>query len=295
MEDVAERVLQDDLNFRLEVIDWQGRSAIKKSAKDTTPKTRLDRIKNDIYGMRFFTEMAQVYPNLKLYVPKIYEADDNYYIREYISDQPVVDQHTDVNTAKQRLDELARLLADIDWLQQYGEVRFVGSSNYQKLHNSISKWADENLQDKLIDQSQAEHIKQISSGLGEYIEPRIAHGDMSPYKHAYLKPNGLIALIDFENFTPQAARYFDVAWSYTRLYTFAVSTEIPKAFLASFLSHAEQPPHQIEQLMAVLIQRTLGMQKDVDADLKSKGIDNRHRAKELMNLILQGRLELLHS
>jgi hypothetical protein len=287
-------VLHDEV-FKLEIVDWRGQKAIKKSATERTPKTRAERIKNDVYGMNFFAEMAQKYPSLKLYAPKIYEAGDSYYIREYIEDQPVVEENTKPEEASVRLDKLTELLASIDRIESYGEVRFVGSSNWRNLHKSIGEWADENIQDDLITKDQASRIKEISASLGQYIQPRIAHGDMSPYKHAYLRPDDKVALIDCENFTPQAARYFDVAWSYTRLYSFAVSTEIAKRFLASFLAQAEPAEHQREQLMAVLIQRTLGMQKDADADLKSKGVDFRDRAKELLELVLENKLEVLHS
>jgi hypothetical protein len=295
MVEVRERVLQDDVNFRLEVADWHGMLAIKKSAKQTTPQTRIDRVKNDVYGMNFFAGLAKDNPQLKLYVPKIYASGDTYYVREYISDEPVVEEDTKPAEAAGRLDQLAKLLAGIDRIEPYGEVRFVGSSNYRRLHGSISEWSDENLRDGLISAAQAGRIKQISAGLGEFIRPRIAHGDMSPYKHSYIRPDGLIALIDFENFTPQAARYFDVAWSYTRLYSFAASANIPRQFLASFLSKAQPAKHQVEQLMAVLIQRTVAMQKDADVDLKNKGIDYRPRAKELLEIIMENKLELLHS
>jgi len=288
-------VLQDDTNFLLEKIGWRGRPAIKKSVKPTTPPSRAERLKNDVYGMQFFAELAQKHPQLDLYSPAVYESTDSYYIREYIPDQPVVSEDTGAQDASQNLKQLAKLLADIDRLEPFGQVRFVGSSNYKNLQPSIARWADENLQDKLINPDEAEGFKTISQGLDAYMQPRIAHGDMSPYKHAYLRQDNKIALIDCENFTPQAARYFDVAWSYTRMYSFAVSTDIPKQFLADFLAQAEQPPHQTEQLMAALIQRTLGMQKDAGADRHSKGIDYRPRAKELMALVLQNKLGLLHS
>jgi hypothetical protein len=291
----APEILQDDVNFRLEVIDWNGQKAVKKTAKPTAPKSRVERIKNDIYGMRFFAEMEDKFPHLKLSAPKVYEEGSLHYIREFIEDDPVAQEDAESEQASARLERLAKLLADIDRIEPYGEVKFVGSSNWKNLYKSIERWSDENVADSLITEAQAGRIKEISADLGELIRPRIAHGDMSPYKHAYLRPDNKITFIDCENFTPEAARYFDVAWSYTRLWSFALTTDIPKQFLSAFLAEANQTPNQAEQLMAVLIQRTLGMQKDADADLKNKGVDFRNRAQELMELVLENKLEVLHS
>lgn len=293
MTDVS-TVLQDDENFLVELVEWKGAPAIRKKAKPTTPKTRTDRLKNDVLGMEFFTPLVKNHQNLELYVPKVYESDENSYTREYIETERFLEEASSFDEAKSRLDKFAKLLADIDRVEPGEQVGYVGSSNYRNLEKSIPRWAEENVQDRLIAEEQVARVKQISVGIGKYLEPRIAHGDMSAYKHSYLMPDGRVALIDFENFTSGAARYFDVAWNYTRLYSFATSTNVPKYFLSSFMSQAYKPPHQPEQLMAVIIQRTLGMQKDADGDLKSKGIDYRHRAKELLELVLQNKLELLH-
>ena len=293
MDEVVGRVLQDDENFRVELIDWQGSAAVKKSAKPTAPKTRADRLKNDVLGMRFFTDLTKAY-SLNLYVPRVYESQTDFYVREYIAGEHFLSETASSEEAKPKLDELARLLAKIDRLEPGEQIGYIGSSNYRNLEQSIPRWANENVSDKLITDEEAEKIKRLSAGLGKYLKPRIAHGDVSTYKHSYLMPDGKIAFIDFENFTTGAARYFDVAWCYTRLWSFAVSTDIPRYFLSSFMSQAEKPGHQAEQMMAVLIQRTLGMQKDADVDLQSKDVDYRHRAKELLGLVLQNRLELLH-
>lgn len=243
--------------------------------------------------MRFFAELAKKH-NLNLYVPEIYESDMDSYIREYIESERFLDETASFEEAKPRLDKLAKLLADIDRIEPQKQIGYVGSSNYRNLEESISRWANENIEDKLISTDQAEQVKQISAGVGRYLKPRIAHGDVSAYKHSYLMPGGKIALIDFENFTSNAARYFDFAWSYTRLWSFATSTEIPRYFLSSFISQAESAENRTEQLMAVITQRTLGMQKDADKDRKTKEIDYRDRAKELLELVLQNKLELLH-
>ncbi|MGH7157040.1 MAG: hypothetical protein ACREGG_02950 [Candidatus Saccharimonadales bacterium] len=294
MKSFKELVLQDDENFLVELISWQDKPAIRKTAKFTTPKTRADRLQNDVLGMQFFAGLVHKNPNLDLHIPKVYESTTDFYIREYIDSPQFLEESASLEQAKDKLDKLAALLADIDRIEPSRHIGYFGSSNYKNLEQSIPRWADENLQDKLIMDVQNKRVKQISAGLGEYIQPRIAHGDVSTYKHTYIADDGKIALIDFENFTSAAARYFDMAWTYTRLYSFAKTTEIPRYFLTTFMKKSETTDHKDKQLFAVILQRTLGMQKDADKDLKTKGVDYCSRAHELLDLVLQDRLELLH-
>ncbi|HLG91173.1 MAG TPA: hypothetical protein VI336_03400, partial [Candidatus Saccharimonadales bacterium] len=98
-----------------------------------------------------------------------------------------------------------------------------------------------------------------------------------------------------ENFTPNAARYYDVVRCYVRLYSFESTTDTPKRFLSSFLSYADKVEHREEQLMAIMLQRTLGMQYDAWYDARKGSSDYRNRAKELLELVLKNKLELLHS
>jgi len=288
------RILQDDANFLVELTDWQGQPAIRKTAKTTAPKTRVERMQNDVLGMRFFADLTQKQPGLALHVPAVFDSGPDFYIREFTDDPPVAREDMDLEEAKPRLDKLAELLARLDRLQVEEEVGYKGSSNYQNLALSISRWADENVTDKLISEANSKRVKEISAGLGQYLEPGIAHGDMSAYKHAYLRPDNKITLIDYENFSSRHARYYDTAWCFTRLYSFAKTAAIPKYFLSTFLAMAEPRTHQSEQLMAVLIQRTLGLQKDAISDLENKGVDFRDRAKELLGLVLENKLESLH-
>lgn len=294
MKSFAEQVLQNDENFLVELVSWQGKPAIKKTANTTASKTRADRLQNDVLGMEFFAGLMHENPKLDLHIPEVYESTPNFYIREYIDSPQLLSESATLEQAKDKLDKLARLLADIDRIEPTRHIGYVGSSNYKNLEQSIPRWADENLQDRIITEADNKRAKEIAAGLGQYIQPRIAHGDVSAYKHTYVANDGKIALIDFENFTSAAARYFDVAWTYTRLYSFAKTTEISRYFLTGFINKSEPAGHKGEQLFAVILQRTLGMQKDADKDLQTRGVDYRARAHELLDLVLQNKLELLH-
>jgi hypothetical protein len=145
----------------------------------------------------------------------------------------------------------------------------------------------------MITQAQVDKLNQLLEPMLQYIQPRIAHGDFSPHRHSFLTDQDKIILIDLENFTPAGARYYDVTRSYVRLYSFEPSTDTAKHFLAAFLKYADQIPHQEKQLMAIILQRTLGMQYDAWYDAEHQGIDYKSRAAELLDLVLQNNLELL--
>ncbi|MGH7157047.1 MAG: phosphotransferase [Candidatus Saccharimonadales bacterium] len=294
MKSFKERVLQDDEDFLVELVDFNGLPAVKKSIKPTTAAERAWRLQNEAYGMEFMAGLAQDHPKLQLYIPKLYDIDQTRMLREYIDVGPVISPDMPGEQGLKNLDELARLLAGIDRVKPYGEVKFVGHFDYRNIRKNFLKWTKEPLAEGLITESQVKQTNQILDELDVYLEPRITHGDLSPHAHAYIMPDGKIALIDLENFTPAGARYYDVARTYVRLYSFEKSTDTPKRFLASFLKHAGQTEHRDEKLLAIMLQRTLGMQYDAWYDAR-KGIDYKSRAKELLELVLQGRVELLYS
>jgi len=111
------RILQDDANFLVELTDWQGQPAIRKTAKTTAPKTRVERMQNDVLGMRFFADLTQKQPGLALHVPAVFDSGPDFYIREFTDDPPVAREDMDLEEAKPRLDKLAELLARLDRLQ----------------------------------------------------------------------------------------------------------------------------------------------------------------------------------
>lgn len=286
-------VLQENTDFKVERVDWQGKPAVRKSVQPTISPGRAERLLNEAYGMGFLTDLAQKHPKVNLFIPKLYETGEGYLIREYIDAQPISAPdmpHTEIET---RLDQLADQLAAIDRIEPYGETKFVGHFDYHDIRKNTAKWAAAPLEGGQITQAQVDGINQIIEPLLGYIRPRIAHGDLSPHRHAYLLDDGRIAWVDLENFTPSGARYYDVARVYVRLYSFEPDPETAKKFLTSFLAKADKVERMEEQLTAIIAQRTLGMQFDAWYDDRH-GSDYRTRAKDLLELVLKNKLELLH-
>jgi hypothetical protein len=289
----VEQVLQENTDFKVELIDWRGRRAVRKSVQPTISPGRAERLQNEAYGMSFLTELAKNQPQVNLFIPELYEITDQYLIREYIEAQPISDPKMPLDEIEARLDKLAGQLAAMDRIEPYGETRFVGHFDYRDIRKNTAKWAAAPLEGGQITQAQVDGINKIIEPLTQFIRPRISHGDLSPHRHAYLLKDGRIAWVDLENFTPSGARYYDVARVYVRLYSFEPSAGTAKKFLTSFLNKADKVEYMGEQLMAIIAQRTLGMQFDAWYDDRH-GDDYRTRAKELLELVLQNKLELLH-
>lgn len=284
---IEKKILQDDEDFLVEVIDWRGRPAVKKSIKPSTQLERIKRLNNEVYGLEFFANLADNHPQIKLYVPSIYEQRDGVLVREYI-DRPAVGDNPN------NLERLAQLLADIDHIEPYGEAKIIPNFDYQNIRNRFPVWTEKGLQSGLIKQAQLDRANQIIDSHERFLQPRITHGDLSPYSHAFMMEDGRIALLDQEVFTPRGARYYDVARCYIRLYQAAKSPDVARKFLSDFLQSADKVEHQTEQLMTIMVQRTIGMQRDAAID-QAKGDDYRNQAAELLKLVLQDRLELLHN
>jgi hypothetical protein len=288
------RILQDDKDFLVEVIDWHGKEAVKKTPKSTTEPKRIERLKNEAYALGFLSDLTAKHKDLNLYVPKLYNFSDNCVTREYIDASPVVTPDMADYEAARRLDKLAALLADIDRIKPYGEVKFVGHFDYRDIKKNFPKWTKEPMDDGQIKQSEIDKIKQLIIEREEYLQPRFAHGDLSPQAHAFLMENGKIAWVDLENFTPNGARYYDVARTYMRLYSFQKSTQTPRRFLTSFLEKADGIPHLEEQMLAIFLQQSLGIQYDSWYEAKVR-TDFRDRAREVLDIALQGGLKGFYS
>jgi hypothetical protein len=287
-------VLQENEDFKVELVEWHGRPAVRKSVQPTIAAGRTERLQNEAYGMGFLRELSKNHPEVNLFIPELYEITPTYLLREYIEGEPISAPGMPADKVESRLDKLAQQLADMDRIEPYGETRFVGHFDYRDIQKNTAKWAAAPLQGGQITQAQVDGINNIIEPLLPFIRPRISHGDLSPHRHAFLLQNDKIAWVDLENFTPSGARYYDVARVYVRLYSFEPDTATAKYFLSSYLDKADKIEHQAEQLMAIIAQRTLGMQFDAWYD-ELHGSNYRNRAKELLELVLQNKMELLHS
>lgn len=282
----SSKILQDDEDFLVEVVNWHGRPAARKSTTPTTEPRRLKQFKNEVYGLYFFADLADSRPDLGLYIPDLYEVGDGYIVTEYI-DKPAVGDNP------RNLDKLAKLLADIDRIEPFGEARITPHYDYQNIRLHFSQWTKVALEAGTLTAGQLDTANMIIDKYEPFLRPRIAHGDLSPFFHAFMMDESKIAWLDLEVFTPRGARYYDVVRCYARLYQSAGSVEIARKFLSSFLGYADKVPRRDEQLIAIFAQRVVGMQRDAVVDA-TKGEDYKQRASELLNLVLEDKLELLH-
>src|SRR5690348_8124386 len=141
--------------------------------------------------MGFLSNLAAKNPQIILYIPKLYEAGESYFIREYIDADPVIDVGMEFNKAKPRLDKLAYHLAGIDRIEPYGKVKFVGHFDYHNIRKNFPKWNEQSLKSGYISQAQVNQINKTLDELQVYLKPRFAHGDLLPHSHTFYLPNDL--------------------------------------------------------------------------------------------------------
>src|SRR4051794_5862756 len=137
---MADQILQENEDFKVELTTWQGLQAVKKSIKPTTSAERAERLPNEIYGMHFMTDLAAKHQELNLYIPKLYESTDSYLIREYIDAKHIVEPEMASDEINNRLDKLAQFLANVDHIEPYGEVKFIGHFDYHDIRKNTSRW-----------------------------------------------------------------------------------------------------------------------------------------------------------
>jgi hypothetical protein len=298
---MREKALRTELqsrDFDVELIDdYGGLLAVKKTVRARTSRENMQKIHNEVYGMDYFAQLAWKHPELNLQAPRVFEYGDDFYIRNYVEGQPVVEPEMSLEEAAPRLERFAQFLASIDEIEPPSEPKLIDSSRSESPDINFDEWLRNPLAEKLVNPVQATVAKDLMGKLKPFLRPRVAHGAMSPYKHAFLTgplddPTSRIAMIDFENFTPAAIRYYDAAWAYTRLYSLTGSTTIPRHFLNEFTKKCRPVASMEPQLLAALLQRTVEIQHDAVLDAQ-EGNDYRGRASELLKLVLKADLKEL--
>ncbi|HEX6462406.1 MAG TPA: phosphotransferase [Candidatus Saccharimonadales bacterium] len=280
-------ILQNDEHFRVEVIDWHGVKAIRKSLQSTTNERRRLTFQNEIVGTAKFYEIAEAHQSWGLKVPSIFESGDSWMIREYLEGEPLCDETTTIEQAHQGLERLSTIVAQIDRIEpdEHAAGSFEDSAPYTNITKRFETWAKGPLESNVLIPAAFQAAKQLIDDFQPYLAPRYAHGDLSPLKHALIDGNGQISLFDFEHFSSQKPRYYDAAYCYSRLLTRVADRRVAASFLGSFLHSAMPVPHQDEQLLAIMTQRAIGMHFDALND-RPKGADYVKRAQEFLQLCL---------
>jgi len=284
-----EKLLQNDENFRVELIDWHGQHAVRKNLQPSTNERRQKTFQNEITGTELFSEIVYAHPDWHVKVPRTFEKGEGWVIREYLEGETLCTEESRLEQAAPGVKRLATALAFIDRVEPDLNIAppFEDSAPYTNIRKRFETWSKGPLESSILAHEAYESAQQLIATFQPYLVPRYAHGDVSPLKHVLVDATGTIGLFDFEHFSSQKPRYYDVAYCYSRLFTRVGDKRIAGSFLNSFLEVAETPPHQTEQLLAIMTQRAIGMHFDAFND-RAKGVDYVDRAQELLALCLQG-------
>lgn len=282
-------ILQDDENYLVEQVSDNGVLLVRKSLKETTNERRRATFLNEIQGTKRFWELANAHPDWGLSIPRTIAQGDTWVVREFIDGNELMAN----DNSSARLGRLAHILAAIDTIApQKTDPLEQDSAPYTNIRRRFDVWTKKPLEEGVLDMSAYKAANQLIEEYQPVLEPRYAHGDMSPFKHVFVTPQDTVAFIDFEHYSPVKSRYYDVAYAYSRLRMQAAGTEQAREFLNEFLGAADPAPNQKEQLLAIMTQRAIGMHFDALNDYK-KGIDYRRRAQEFLAICLERNINRL--
>ena len=284
--------IQDGTNFKVELVEWVGSPAIRKTLNPNAESRRAVTFKNELLGMEVFDKLAQTYPEWGMRVPKVYEKGEGWMIREFIDGNQLIDHATPLESARENLSRLAVQLAAIDRVEPDKTIpEHEDSAPYTDIRKRFSKWSEKPLAAGILDQNSYDGVNVLIDDYTPYLTPRYAHGDLNCIKHVLVTENNQLAWIDFEHFSAHKPRYYDLAYGYSRLFTQSQYPEVAGELLKVFLENAEPTPHRDEQLLAVMSQRAIGMHFDAMNDLAS--VDYRDRAQDFLARCLSRRIQNL--
>jgi hypothetical protein len=279
-------ILQSDDTFRVDLVEIEGRHAIRKSVQPSANERRRGLLTNEIAGMDYFYQLASAHSEWQLRVPQTLSSGEGWVVREFIEGEALLEKEDDLDGSIGKLTRLATLLAAIDDVIP-GKVKNEAdnSAPYTNIRKRFDVWSAGPLKEGILS---AQVYAAANALIEEYqplLEPFHAHGDFTPFKHVLMMPNSEFGLIDFEHFSTDKPRYYDLAYAYSRLFTQGKDRRLAGELLRLFTEKARLVPHQKEQILAIMTQRAIGMHFDALNDA-SRGVDYIDRAQQFLNLCL---------
>jgi hypothetical protein len=156
--------------------------------------------------------------------------------------------------------------------------------------NSVDKrwdeWLEKGqlLEQGLVTTSMVTEARRIVQEHQPYVTPRFQHGDFVPW-HLFAEHSGRWISFDGEHASLEKPRYYDLAYSYSRLSTRSRDTDSAARMLGGFIVLGEQEgdftrDEFYKAFLPVLMSRSMGMFLDAANDRK-KGDDYVAEANEL--------------
>jgi hypothetical protein len=296
------QILQEnDEDFFVEVIEWPKRLGVAKKAvlkrfEPTILDRRRDGFANESVGTRVFRKLAKSHPSWGLVVPRTYAEGNTWSIRRFMKGEPLLSEgaeYYDRHETNGRIGKLALLLAHLDSIEPNIDIPDDphNSAPYDNIMVRTPHWAKFPIESGLLTQSDYDAVENLTVANKELLVPRYAHGDLMPYAHVIVRPDGRLSFIDFEHFSARKPRYYDAAYCYAQIYLKAPDTELAGMFMEKLLESADSPEHQTEQMMTVLSQRAVRLYFDADFEKLEPTDGSVTKTKELLDLSVHGSLE----
>lgn len=231
----------------------------------------------------FMNGLSSHYPNLNIRGLSIFSYLPHQAILTEFIDAPFLTSSDDTAQLAAYLDRYVDVLKAIDSFGRTWHSNNLPkdvSTPYDQLEKGWDKWINgaKLIEKAIITDQQIKEAQQIIERNKPYITPCMQHGDFVPW-HIF-NQNGTWIIYDAEHASHLFPRFYDLAYTYTRLYTRGQNTAFADSLLSKFIDHVDISEQDFfRQFVPVVLSRAVGMLFDAENDLKD--IDYRREAQEL--------------
>jgi hypothetical protein len=262
-------------------LEKQGNFYFAKYSKDNA--SRQSSVTTDIWWCQTIQELRKTH-SLSIRTPQIIDHGVDWYIAQWVEGHPSAQPTDPAAKLDAYIDDYAKCLVSLDaikpeWLASSPPAAD-NSTPYNQLDRRWPEWTKQPIAEGLLAPEQLEQARLLIHDYQKYTTPHLQHGDFVPW-HILIDANQDWWLIDGEHASTQKARYYDLAYMYSRIFTRLHSPQHATRLLKAFMQHSGKSRESLyPALLPVMTSRAIGMHFDALNDLH--GDDYRADAQDLL-------------
>lgn len=243
-----------------------GTEAFLKQANtpEVAPKLQRELLWHD-----YMSDFATAQPELCVRSPRVIKTAENQILFELI-EAPFVGTIDNAASLESRTPRLAKLLLAMDafgaiWHPSRHPDAATDNAPYDAVDKSWRKWAANPTANGVITETMIQDAEDILQAYRQRLKPQMQHGDFNPW-HIFDK-DGEWIIFDGENSSVNKARFYDLAYFYSRVFTRAQNRSVPTKLLTEFVNGVDMSEADfLESFLPLLTSRSLGIFLDAEHD-----------------------------
>jgi hypothetical protein len=221
---------------------------------------------------------------LTISAPRIADRGSGWYVADWIDGESSMAKKNNPIGLDQLMPRYVETLVQLDGIDPAQLVKPPPGPGDRaladQLTGSLRKWGAPALAAGFLKPGQLAAAGQVINDYQEFLTPRLQYGDFSPWPILVDKQQAWW-LIDGENAHTNRPRYFDLAYFYTRIFTYMHGPAEAARLLQDFSEASDQKSEDIYRaLLPSMTSRAIGMHFDAVNDLSVN--DYRAEAQDLL-------------